>query len=271
MNKANIIVLIPYYNELDGLCRSLESIKEKLPVDVVIVDDGSKTKPDEIYLRDRYQNINNITLLTLLENKGIENALNEGLKFIKENQKYEYVARLDAGDTCLENRLSIQYTYLEENPEVYLVGAGAICVDLNGNCLYSLRHKTKHKSIKRRMFIQNMFVHPAVMFRVKAIDLIGFYPIQYKYAEDYAYFFRFIKNFKVANIPEPLIKYEINPKGISMRNRKHQVKSRIRVILANWEWRNSAVIGLLYNIILYVMPLSILQNLKKIKYLLNGG
>jgi glycosyltransferase involved in cell wall biosynthesis len=94
-NDPKVVVLIPYYDDIDGLYRSIDSIKEELLVDIVIVDDGSKIKPDEINLKSKYKNVHDIFLITLTENKGIENALNEGLAFIKRNDNYKYIARLD--------------------------------------------------------------------------------------------------------------------------------------------------------------------------------
>ena len=45
MNK--VVLLIPYYNNSEGLLKSLRSIDQNEELDVMIVDDGSVNKFDE--------------------------------------------------------------------------------------------------------------------------------------------------------------------------------------------------------------------------------
>ena len=41
---SNIIVLIPYYNNLIGLQKTIASIKEDIVIDILVIDDGSTKK-----------------------------------------------------------------------------------------------------------------------------------------------------------------------------------------------------------------------------------
>jgi glycosyltransferase involved in cell wall biosynthesis len=260
--KTDICILIPHYNALAGLEKSLSSITDIEPVDVLIVDDGSKVKPDEKELKNKFPKINNIKVLLNDRNRGIEYVLNDGLKYIMENN-YKYVARLDCGDICHPERFKIQKEFLENNPEIYLVGSWVEFMDLNENILFKFTPPTTHEEIKKKMYINNMFIHPSVMFRTKAIKKIGFYPTNKKNAEDYAYFFKFVKNFKTANIDKFLLKCEVNPKGLSLSKRKLQLKSRIKVILDNFEPSLWCIYGLLRNLIIYFMPYPLIEVLKK--------
>jgi hypothetical protein len=261
--RSDIIVLIPHYNDLEGLYKSLSSIEENIPIDVLIVDDGSIKKPLLPYLVNRFHNIHNIYLKILEKNSGIDNALNEGLRFIVNMNRYKFVARLDSSDTCKKNRFTLQLEYLVKNPEVFLVGTWAFCTDHSGKVLYLFTHAIDHKSLRRKMYFGNMFVHSSVMFRVDAINTIGFYPTNYKHAEDYAYFFKFVKRYKTANIGIPLVNYEINPQGMSLKNRNIQARNRISIILDNWDNSAFALFGLFYNILVYITPIQILQKIKK--------
>jgi glycosyltransferase involved in cell wall biosynthesis len=261
--QSDIIILIPHFNDLEGLYKSLSSIVEEIPFDVLIVDDGSIEKPSLNYLSNRFNNIHKIHLIILEENRGIDNALNEGLNFIVGTTRYRFIARLDQSDTCIKNRFTIQYRYLINNPEVFLVGTWAFCTDHSGKVLYLFMHATDHEKIKRKMYFGNMFVHSSVMFRSDAINTVGFYPTNYKQAGDYAYFFKFVKNFKTANIGIPLVNYEINPQGMSLKNRNTQARNRISIILDNWENSVFALCGLLYNIVVYMTPVWILQKIKQ--------
>ena len=73
-----------------------------------------------------------------------------------------------------------------------------------------------------------MFLHPCVMFRKDILNVVGYYPTEYEAAEDYGFFFKILKKYQTYNYQEFLVKYEINPEGISLSKRKKQVKNRIK-------------------------------------------
>ncbi len=259
---VKIAVLIPHYNDIYGLEKSLSSISALEPIDVVIVDDGSKIKPDLVDLKSKFRDINDFFIIYIEENRGIEYALNEGLKFIEKNGRYEYVARLDCGDICHPERFKIQREFLDKNSDIYLVGSWVSFVDTDGKELFPVKYPLKHEKLKKKMYVNNMFIHPSIMFRTSAIDKVGYYPTDIKYAEDYAYFFKFIKNFKTANINKVLLKCEINPSGISLSKRKLQIRNRIAIILQNWDWDICCFYGLSRNILIFFLPYSIIEKMK---------
>lgn len=114
------------------------------------------------------------------------------------------------------------------------------------------------------MYINAMHIHPTIMFRNSILKSIGLYPIDFKAAEDYAFFFNVIKSYKVANINKVLVKCEINPKGISTLLRKKQAKNRIKLIIKNFYFGFYPIYGLLRSVLLYIMPLNVLIKLKSI-------
>jgi len=256
-----IAVLIPHYNNIKGLCESLESISNTETVDVVVVDDGSEIKPNQKELKDQFPYIHNIIVLSNENNRGIEAVLNDGLRYIKEHD-YKYIARLDCGDLCREQRFKYQKEYLDNHSNVDLVGGWVSFVDLSGKELFVFRPETAPEKIGKQMYISNQFTHPAIMFRTEAIEQMGYYPTNYPAAEDYAYFFRFVTKLRTANIPEILIDYEINPAGISLSKRKKQIASRLRVILDNFDFSLYAIYGLVRNTMLYFLPYSVIEALK---------
>lgn len=259
---SNTIVLIPHYNNLTGLRKSLSSIKDA-GLDLLIVDDGSEIKPDQFELQKEHPN-NKIYVIYSEKNEGIENALNRGLTLIKK-QGYKYIARLDCGDISHKERFKIQKAFLDQNEDYYLVGSWASFIDSNGLIAFYVKPPQIYEKIKSQMFLNNIFIHPTVMFRVSAINDVGLYPTDRVYAEDYAYFFKFVKKFKVAIIPEVLVTCEINPKGISLSKRKKQVWTRIKIIMENFELGWYPLWGILRNSILLCVPYSIIKILKGLK------
>jgi len=183
-----MIVLISHYNNPEGLKRSLESIS-KQGVEALVVDDGSINKPLDEDLK-----MDSVKFIFNKENLGLEKSLNIGLDYILKNTNHKYVARLDCGDIALKNRFALQKEYLEKNPDVHLIGSHVSFIDNSGLYLYTYKVPIEHNEIRKKMFIKNSFIHPAVMFRTDAIKKIGHYPLNYKYAEDYALFFNIVKN-----------------------------------------------------------------------------
>ncbi|MEW6584974.1 MAG: glycosyltransferase [Nitrospirota bacterium] len=257
-----VAVLIPHYNNIGGLEKSLSSISDLEPVDVVVVDDGSKIKPDLRDLKCKFRHINDLSVIGAERNRGIEHALNEGLKLIEKHGEYEYLARLDCGDVCHPERFKIQREFLDRNAGIYLAGSWVSFVDTCGKELFTVKYPVDHEKIKRKMFINNMFIHPSVMFRMSAVERVGYYPTDVKYAEDYAYFFRFVKNLRTANINRVLLTCEVNPSGISLSKRRTQLRNRIAIIARNWEWDIYCFYGLLRNILLFLVPYNVVERMK---------
>ena len=102
------------------------------------------------------------------------------------------------------------------------------------------------------MFLNSMFVNPTVVFCSSILDVVTEYPEKYRHAaQDYAFFFKVIKHFKCANLPEVLLDYISDENSISTKKRKLQVKNRIKIIMENFNLGIYPIYGLLRSIILY--------------------
>lgn len=260
MNK--VVLLIPYYNNSEGLLKSLSSIDPNEELDILIVDDGSVNKFDESIIFSNFKAKGIIIFEYLESNKGIETALNSGLKIIIE-KNYKYVARLDCGDICLGKRFAVQEAFLEENPEIKIVGSNVLAVDINDNFLYSINLPLIDKDIKNKMYFNSMLIHPAILFAAEILPTIGLYPLNHQSVEDYAFFFSISKKYKMANIEQYLTQIEINENGISVQKRKQQVKGRIRIIKENFYCGFYPIYGLIRNYMLLYLSHSFVLFLKK--------
>ncbi|UYW00963.1 glycosyltransferase [Flavobacterium agricola] len=265
MNKT--VVLIPHYNNNFGLKKAIEAIGKNEKVDVLVVDDGSfKNKINEVELKKAINFSGSISFLYLEQNSGIEIALNEGLKSIYDQNKYKYIARLDCDDICIDTRFKIQEEYLDKNKDTYLVGSNATAINEVGECLFNTKFPEKYKDIKNKMHVNSMHLHPCVMFRIEILETIGYYPINYQAAEDYAYFFDIVKKYKTYNIKESLVYFQVDNTGISAKKRTIQIKSRIRIMLKHFYWGFWPIYGLVRSCGLLIIPNKLIKNVKKIIY-----
>jgi len=261
--KSDLIILIAHYNNPEGLEDSLVSIRESFDIDIMIVDDGSTNKFNEVNIKSIYTS-GNIFFKYLEKNSGVGIAANLGLKRIQE-LNYKLIGRLDCGDLCYENKYEIQLEYLKKNPEVKILGTWARFVDEKGNFLHNLIHPTSYNIIKNKMFLNSMFCNPTMVFYSEILEKTGDYPYKYRHAaQDYAFFFNAIQHYKAENLPEILLDYIVDPNSISTTKRKLQVKNRIKIIIEHFYFGFYPIYGLLRGVILYLFPRRVTTFIKKI-------
>lgn len=258
--KSDVIVLMAHYNDNERIKKSILSIIEPFQVDILIVDDGSRIKPDENELQKIYTN-GKINVLILDKNYGVQKVRNFGLKKISE-MNYKYIAIQDSDDCNKENRFSKQINYLDENLDVMLLGSWCDYVDEKGNFLFTQKYPVKDSVIKKKMYLNSMFVHSTVIFRAEILNKIGFYPENY-FNEDYAFLFNVAKNYKVENYPESLINYLVNQNGHTTSNQRKQVASRLKIILDNFYFGFYPIYGIVRNIPLLLFSRSFTNFIKK--------
>lgn len=231
--SAKLIVLIPVYDNSSGLKSTLSSLEPDSDVTtVLVVDDGSV----EPILLDREYSFSCI-VSRIDENKGIESALNKGLS-IAEEMGAQYVARIDAGDTHCIGRFSDQIAVLDSKSDVAIVGGGIRGVTADGSTVFEKIPPVSHSSIKREMFLNNCIFHPTVTMRLSCVTAVGGYRLGYPAAEDYDLFFRILRAYKIENIDRVVTNYEVSENQISLRRRRRQLLSRLKIQLENISWFN---------------------------------
>lgn len=263
MNKT--IVLIPHYNNLSKLKKTLKSISHKKGIDVLVIDDGSNAKhlPTFDTLKTCLNKNVSLEIILSKKNKGITFALNRGLDYILKKGTHQFIARIDCGDICVKNRFKIQEDFLLREKNVDIVGSWVKWLDEDsGEEVFSKKPPVEHDKIKKQMSIRCALIHPSTMYRLSAVKKVGKYPYKYEAAEDYAYFFYMTKKGKAANIPKFLTSVEHNKSGISISKRKEQSKNKLRIIYKYSPLRPTAIYGLFYNAILMRVPQKTVTRIK---------
>lgn len=119
--KASVSVIMPHYNALNTIRRSIDSVvNQTLPVgEIIIVDDGSTSVDELVFLVSGYENIVPIVLIALDGNYGAAYARNVGIQ----HSKFKYIAFLDSDDVWHPEKIKLQYSVMEEH-DVFLSGHG---------------------------------------------------------------------------------------------------------------------------------------------------
>jgi len=255
------VFLLPVYNPpLDVLARTIDSlVGQTEAADIVIVDDGSLQSVGEM-LAPR----EDIVLLRLERNRGVTAALNHGLEYIV-NQGYEYVARMDCGDTSAPDRVAKQQAYMDAHPATDLVGAFAEIVDEQGSHLFFEGTSGGSAAIGRKLYDNAAFKHPTFFFRASCVERFGFYSSEYPHAEDYEFMRRVFEKGEIDCLHDVLLVYEKNADGISSKNRRTQLRSRLRAQLRYFQLaKPAAYAGIVRSLVTLLVPARIWTRLSRL-------
>jgi len=258
-DPGTVAVLIPVFNDDGRLATTVQSVHEQgVAVVVVIVDDGSTPPIAPAALAPGHD----VVVLRHEENQGIERALNTGLEYI-ERRGIRYVARLDNGDRCVPGRLARQRAVLESD-DVHLVGSAVEWRDDSGRWRFSRTFPTSHDAIVRALHHTVVFMHASVMFRTSVLSTVGNYSTSYPVAEDFEFFWRIARRHRVANLAETLVVYRFDPRGLSMRRRREQLASTLRIQLRFFDpaaW--TSYYGVLKTLARFIIPYAWIVALKR--------
>ena len=259
-------LLIPCYNNFNGLIVSLQSVV--YPTDqflVLVVDDGSSEIITTDAIHASLQQPKPIVVLRNEKNLGITATLNRGLQWVEQNTNTKYIARLDCGDRCSADRFVKQVQLMDRDDEVLICGTWCKLVDEATSFFYSYKGPFAHEEIKRAMYARNVFMHATVMFRVSAMKDVGYYPTNFEYAEDYAFFWKLLNAGRGTIINEYLVTCELNKSGISYRNKSKQLFARARVIKTFGKSIVLKMFAYMRLLLLFILPKEITLQLKKWK------
>ena len=223
MSEPEISIVMPVYNAAPFLREAIDSIVAQTfeNWELILLNDGSTD--DSLQIAHSYTDPR-IKILDSETNNGLIYQLNRGM----EAAQGRYIARLDADDVAMDNRLQMQFNYLENHPEIGLVGGYAEVLGTNE----MLRHGQKHDDILLELLHRNAFIHSTVMFRKSIFGSInGGFDTNYKHAEDYRMWQLFAGITKLANLPEVLIKYRVHEQQVSAKHATGLLDSADRVRL----------------------------------------
>jgi len=221
--NPEISVLLSVYNAENFISESIESILNQSysNFELIIVDDCSTDESFEI-CKGYAITDHRIILLRNPANLGGCQTLNEGLK----HARGKYVARQDNDDWSYPDRFAKQIKFMEDNPEVGILGGSMEIINETGEIIGKRIYQTTDFSIRKNIFLYSPFSHPLVMFRKSILDKVGHYDCEYAPADDYELYFRMGRISKFANISDVLLKYRIVATSLTnKRTRKMELKT----------------------------------------------
>lgn len=217
-----VSVLMTVFNAEDYLVSSIESICEQTLRDLefIIVDDASTDHSLEIAeayaARDH-----RIRVISNSVNKGQTHCLNQGLH----EARGRWIARQDADDLSLPQRLEKQIAIVTQYPQMALIGSCGYMIDDAQALVGLLDVPLRQEVIYWSSPLLNPFLHTAVLFNADVVRFLGGYDPTYRIAQDYDLWCRIMAaGYEVSNLSERLIAYRHLSHSLSKKNQEESIQ-----------------------------------------------
>ena len=213
-----VSVVMPSFESAPYLRQAVDSILQQTErnIELIIVQDGGARDGTEAILNEfddeRVRVVRNDTPL------GLARSLNRGFAMARG----EYVARMDADDISMPDRLETQVEYLDRNPPIGVVGSAVRHIDEKGRMIRMRQYHTTPGLVLWNMHFDCAMCHPSTMFRRSVFEEAGGYSPAAKSWEDYELWTRIMRHHSMSNVPDVLLDYRIHDGAVSVRKRDEQ-------------------------------------------------
>ena len=203
-SHAYISIGIPIYNAEAYLATAIKSIWAQTHElwELILIDDGSTD--NSLAIAKQFEKIDSrIRVISDGSNKKLPARLNQ----LIDESKYDYIARMDADDLIHPDRLTIQISFLENNPSYDLVSTGVVSIDAQ-NKVYGCRHVDRLYAGFESVETAYPIVHASILAKKSWYER-NRYNENYPRSEDYDLWCRAIskQDLRLAVLPDLLYYY----------------------------------------------------------------
>jgi len=208
--KPAISVVIPVYNGEKFLDENIIAILNQTFRDFEFIIINDKSTDNSLKIIKRYaKKDKRIIVLNNRKNMGSVYTRNRGVKIARG----KYIANHDADDICLPDRFEFQFNYLENNPDIFMMGGSAIVIDEKGNKIGAFLKYESPQKIRKKLEKVNCMIYPSTMYRNTGEFL---YRDRFGTGEDYDLLLNVLSSGKkIINLPKFLIKYRVNQSSVT--------------------------------------------------------
>jgi glycosyltransferase involved in cell wall biosynthesis len=216
--NPRVAVVMSAFNAERFLAPAVESILNQTwrDLSLIVVDDGSTDGTADI-LRGICDS--RLQVLRQKRNLGLVQALNLAIGYTRS----ELVARMDADDLAMPERLAQQVALLDSQPQTAAVGTACTVIDDQDAVIGRIDVETDPDRISQKLLTTNQIVHPSVMMRASAVrELGGYRDLAGRTAQDYDLWLRMSERWPLANLAAPLLRYRVHSGQISVSKLRTQ-------------------------------------------------
>lgn len=219
--KISVSILMPVYNGEAHLEDAINSILKQTYRDfeLITVDDASSDGSLSILERYAKQD-SRIKVITNNKNIGLTKSLIKAIDMAQGR----YLARQDADDISLPERLEKQIDFLEQNLSYVAIGTSATIIDENDSVIKKALAPKSWLMIKRILRFGNCFLHGSMMFRKEDYFKVGGYRDLFHVGQDYDLWLRMSNLKKMRNLKDNLYLWRTSNNNISSSKTDTQFK-----------------------------------------------
>lgn len=222
MNKLVTVLMSVHNEKREYLQTAISSIAAQTykNIEFLIIDDASDSECHEI-LEEIIRPYPYIKLMVNEKNMGITKSLYNGVK----QAQGDFIARMDADDFSLPTRLEIQVRFLEENPQIDILGGAVVSFGAK-SVFMSPCNGMDDDEIKSELFFTSALCHPAVMIRKSFLQQYNLnYDPNVNKGQDYDFWERCSVYGRFAILKDVVLYYRIHDKQITSQNKSEQVQT----------------------------------------------
>lgn len=239
MRRPSISVVMPVKNAAATLPAAIESLLGQTEPDweLVAVDDGSTD--GSLAVLHAFARRDPRIRIVAEPHRGLVPALNLAL----DSAAGRLIARMDADDVALPERLERQRRHLGRHPVVGLVVTRVVFGGDGERGAGYARHVEwtntllTHDEIALARFVESPLAHPSVMFRRELVDRLGGYA-DGDFPEDYELWLRWLDaGVRMEKLPEALLIWRDSPTRLSRSDPRYASEAFYRLkagYLARW-------------------------------------
>ena len=225
-NKPEISVIMSVYNGETYLSEAIESVIAQTfrNWELIIINDCSKDATADIL--SKYANEDErIKVFHNEINLKLPTSLNKAISL----SSGKYIARMDADDICLPERLEKQYEYMEKNEEVSLSSCRFLTVKNGVYTCGGYGARTDNNALSALLLVTNPILHPGVIARAEVMKNL-LYDTTLTCTEDLELWTRMVmNNKKISILPEYLLIYRLHDKQITSTTLERQHKEVLEI------------------------------------------
>lgn len=226
-----VSVVMPAYNSEKYISEAIESVLNQTFKDFefIIVNDGSTDNTFNI-IKEYARKDKRIKVINNKKNCGISKTRNNGIKLARG----KYIATHDSDDISLPTRFQEQLSFMEQHPEVGVVGAYIQIFDSDSGKIIGIRkYSNEDKVLRKNIFFYSPIAQPVSMIRKEVFSEVGYYDNNYPPTEDLDLWFKIGTKYKFSNINKILLRYRVNSNSATSSRTKLMEKLTIRI-----RWKN---------------------------------
>jgi glycosyltransferase involved in cell wall biosynthesis len=226
MSQSSLVsVIMPVYNTERYVPLAIESILAQTyrNFEFLIADGGSTDK--SLAIIERYAAKDKRIRLISRPKTSPQERLNAML----DQAQGEFVARMDADDIALPERLKQQVAFLQANPDHVVVGSEFLLIDPDGYPITVCGTQHTHEEIEALQLTGrygSIIAHSATMYRREPVVAIGKYQTDRYFGDDLDLFLRLGEHGgRQANLSQVLMKVRVHFKSVCHKDRLLQDQS----------------------------------------------